>query len=192
MRCVPASPECWNDIEKLFGDKGACGGCWCMYWRLGSAAFEKGRGAANKKALRDIVRSGDEPGVLAYRGEEAIGWCAVSPRQAYVRLATSRVLKPIDDAPVWSITCFFVRKEFRGRGVSVKLLQAAVRLARSHGASIVEGYPVEPGARYADTFAYTGLASAFRKAGFVEVARRSKTRPIMRCVAGKRTRGRSP
>jgi GNAT superfamily N-acetyltransferase len=86
----------------------------------------------------------------------------------------------VDDAPVWSVSCLFVKRPYRGRGVSVKLLKAAVDFARQHGAPAVEGYPNDPDAKMADAFAWTGLASAFQKAGYVEVARRSANRPIMR------------
>jgi len=177
----PLTPERWGDLEKLFGARGACGGCWCMWWRVPRSRFEKQKGVVNRRALRRIVDSGDTPGLLAYRDGEPVGWCAVAPRTAYTVLERSRVLKPVDDEPVWSVVCFFVAKGHRGRGVSVKLLQAAVRHARSLGAHVIEGYPVEPRrGRMPDVFAWTGLAGGFREAGFKEVARRSPTRPIMR------------
>jgi len=121
------------------------------------------------------------PGIIAYAGGEPVGWCAAAPRDSYPVLDRSRVLKRIDDEPVWSVVCFFIAKHFRRRGLTVELLRAAVRHAARRGARIVEGYPVEPrkGAM-PDAFAYTGLAAAFRRAGFTEAARRSETRPIMR------------
>ena len=127
--------------------------------------------------------SGKVPGLLAYVGGDPIGWCAVAPRTAYPVLQRSRVLKPVDNEPVWSVACFFIARPYRGRGVSVKLLEAAARYARKRGARIVEGYPIEPRrGKVPDVFAWTGLAPAFRKAGFEEVLRRSPTRPIMRCL----------
>jgi GNAT superfamily N-acetyltransferase len=178
----PAIPERWKDLEKLFGERGACAGCWCMYWRLPRKKYEEGKGAANKRALKKVVMSGDvAPGILGYIAGEPIAWCAVAPRETYSALERSRVLKPVDDKPVWSITCLFVLKAYRRKGVSVRMLEAAAAFARSHGARIVEGYPVEPSSERApDPFIWTGTASAFRKAGFKEVARRSATRPIMR------------
>jgi GNAT superfamily N-acetyltransferase len=138
--------------------------------------------------MKRVVERGPAPGLIAYADGEPVGWCAVAPRESYPVLERSRVLKRIDDEPVWSIVCFFVAKRFRERGLTGELIRAAVRHAASHGARIVEGYPVEPAkGRTADVFAYTGLASAFRKAGFTEAARRSPTRPIMR-IAAKRTR----
>jgi GNAT superfamily N-acetyltransferase len=161
-----------------------------MWWRLTRSEFEQRKGAQNKRAMRQIVASGAAPGILAYADDEPIGWCAVGPREWYPVLQRSRTLKPVDDQPVWSITCFFVARSHRRRGVSGALLKAAVAHARKHGARIVEGYPVEPkSGQLPDAFAWIGLPSTFRKAGFVEVLRRSPTRPIMRYTA--RRSGRS-
>jgi len=155
-----------------------------MWWRLTRSEFEKKKGAGNRRALKKIVESGKVPGVLAYAEGKPVGWCAVAPREAYSTLERSRVLAPVDDQPAWYVTCFFVARPFRRKGLTVELLRAAVEFARRKGAKIIEGYPVEPrkGA-IPDVFAYTGLPSAFRKAGFVEVLRRSRTRPIMRYFA---------
>jgi GNAT superfamily N-acetyltransferase len=156
-----------------------------MAWRLPRKDWVSGKRAGNKRALRRLVDSGETPGLLAYLGKEPIGWCAVAPRERYVALARSRVLRPVDDRPVWSISCLFVSKPYRRRGISSRLLGAAVDLAARRGARIVEGYPVEPYAdRAPDPFLWTGVPSAFRKAGFEEVARRSPRRPIMRCAIG--------
>lgn len=173
--------ERWKDFERLFGPRGACGGCWCMWWRLTAKEFESRKGASNKRAMKALVRRGDVPGILAYAGDEAVGWCAVAPRSAYPRLARSRILRPVDDVDVWSVVCLFVAKPWRGRGVATALIRGAVEHVRRRGGKAVEGYAVEPrGGRTADLYAYHGPASAFRAAGFVEVARRSPTRPIMR------------
>jgi len=177
----PLTADRWPDLEKLFGQRGACGGCWCMWWRLTRAEFEKKKGPANRRAFRKIVRDGEEPGILAYAGDEPVGWCAIAPRQTYPSLERSRILKPVDEAPVWSITCFFIARPHRRRGVSVRLIEAAVKYARTRGAKIIEGYPVEPRrGSIPDAFAWTGVPAAFEKAGFKEVLRRSPTRPIMR------------
>lgn len=180
----PLTPEKWADVEQLFGQRGACGGCWCMSWRLARSDFVRQRGEMNRKALKGLVYSGKIPGILAYSEGQPIGWCAVAPREAFPRLKGSRILRQVDDKPVWSVVCFFVAKAFRGKGMSVRLLDAALNHVRRQGGNIVEGYPVEPNRdwRPPDPFVYTGLASAFRRAGFVEVCRRSRTRPIMRYV----------
>lgn len=181
IQFVSLEPDRWPDLVRLFGSRGACGGCWCMWWRRTSAEFEACKGEANRRAFRDIVMSGKAPGVLAIVDGEPAGWCAVAPREEMPRLARSRILKPVDDQPVWSVTCFFVSRSHRREGLSVKLLEAAVAHAARRGARVVEGYPVEPRTdRVPDAFAWYGLASAFRAVGFEEVARRSETRPIMR------------
>jgi len=177
----PATAERWADVERLFGERGACAGCWCMLWRLPRKDWEAGQGEGNRRALRKLVRGGAEPGVLAYRDGEPIGWCAVAPRADYPALARSRVLEPVDDRPVWSVACLFVARPHRRCGVSARLLEAAVVHAGRHGATIVEGYPTVPSTdRAPDAFLWTGTAAAFEWAGFREVARRSPTRPIVR------------
>ena len=151
-----------------------------MYWRLTRSEFERRKGAGNRRALGRLVGAGETPGLLAYAGTQVVGWCAVAPRERFSALSRSRVLGPVDERPVWSVVCFFVARDFRRRGVTAALLRAAVRHVRRHGGRILEGYPIEPRGDYPDTFAFTGLAAAFHRAGFVEVARRSPMRPIMR------------
>ncbi len=181
LSIYPLTPDRWGDLERLFGPRGACAGCWCMYWRLPSAQWERMRGEEAREQLRALVSTGAPPGLLAYHGDVPVGWIAIAPREDYSRLERSRILKPVDDQPVWSTPCFFVARAHRRSGLTVRLLQAAVAYAAQHGARIVEGYPVEPKSEdMPPVYAYTGLASAFRSAGFVEVARRSETRPIMR------------
>lgn len=183
IEIYPVTAEHWPDLEQLFGPRGACAGCWCMWWRLSRSQFEQQKGEGNRIALKGIMESGEVPGLLAYVGGEPAGWCAIAPRDAYPALERSRTLKRVDDQPVWSITCFFVAKPFRRQGLTVKLIRAAVEYAGAHGAKIVEGYPIEPRSGIAaDVYAYTGLASAFRQAGFTEVLHRSETRPIMRYI----------
>ena len=181
LRFAPLAAEAWPDLERLFGERGACGGCWCMTWRLPKAEFERQKGPMNKAAFRRLVREGPPPGILAWSGSEPIGWCAVAPREVYVRLAKSRVLGPVDDQPVWSISCLFVKKEFRRHGISAQLLVRATELAKTHGATIVEGYPVAPYAANAPgAFLWTGTIASFEAAGFVEVKRGSPARAIFR------------
>lgn len=152
-----------------------------MWWRLKRSDFMNQRGERNREALKAIVTSGEVPGILAYSGKQPIGWCAVAPRERYAALRRSRLLKPIDDKPVWSVTCFFVDKMFRRRGLTPALLAAAVEYVKKQGGRIVEGYPAEPSSGKApDPFYYTGIPSAFRKAGFVEAAAPSPTRRVMR------------
>ncbi|MGD8252600.1 MAG: hypothetical protein PVF20_09810, partial [Desulfobacterales bacterium] len=129
----PLTPACWVDFVSLFGDRGACGGCWCMLWRLDRRRFESQKGEGNRRAMKAIVDSGEIPGILAYRGGRAVGWCAVSPRKTYSALSRSRILRPVDDREVWSIACLFIEKSHRNKGVSVDLLSAGAAFAASRG-----------------------------------------------------------
>lgn len=181
LQFYPLTPERWPDFETLFGERGACGGCWCMWMRLPRSEFEKQKGDGNKQAMRALVAADTVPGILAYRHEQPVGWCSVAPREQFSYLARSRILKPIDERPVWSIVCFFIDKKYRRQGLTVQLLHAAIDHVRKQGGEILEGYPVEPKkSKMPDVFVWTGLSAAFKKAGFVECLRRSETRPIMR------------
>ncbi len=154
-----------------------------MWWRIPRSQFEQQHGEQNHRSMKYLVDSGVQPGLLAYLADQPIGWCSIAPREEFSVLARSRILKPVDEQPVWSVVCFFTARSHRRMGLTVELLKAAIEYAGSHGAHIVEGYPVEPRSGKApDVFVYTGLFSAFLKAGFHEVARRSETRPIMRYV----------
>ena len=138
----PLTPDRWADFETLFGARGACGGCWCMWWRVARAQFVKQKGEPNRQAMKKIVESGEVPGIIAYAEGRPVAWCSVAPREAFPVLARSRVLQRVDDAPVWSVVCFFVTKEQRRTGLSVKLLKAAIEFVRECGGRILEGYPV--------------------------------------------------
>ena len=187
LEFAPLTVERWGDLERLFGERGACGGCWCMWWRLRRSEYDRQKGEGNRRSLRALVVAGEPVGLLAYLAGEPVGWCAVAPRRAYPALARSRILAPVEgedgDEAVWSVTCLFVARPYRRRGLTAHLLEAAVVHARDRGARVVEGYPIEPRQpAMPPVFAATGIASAFRRAGFTEVLRRSETRPIMRRV----------
>ena len=153
-----------------------------MLWRITRKQFESQKGEGNKLAMKAIVDSGEVPGILAYHHTEAIGWCAIAPRSRFSALSRSRILREIDDRTCWSIACLFIEKTYRKKGVSTGLLLAASEYAKSQGAELVEGYPVEPKSdkNIPPAFAWTGIPKAFLRAGFKEVLRRSPTRPIMR------------
>lgn len=182
LEFLPLTPERWPHLETLFGERGATGGCWCMWWRLKRSEFDRQKGAGNRQAFKAIVESGHRiPGLLAYKNRQPVGWCSVAPRDEFPVLGRSRILKPVDNTPVWSIVCFFIDKNHRHQGLTVALLQAAIEYVKQQGGNVLEGYPVEPKKdKMPAVFAWTGFASAFRQLGFVEVARRSETRPIMR------------
>lgn len=177
----PVTPERWQDLETLFGPRGAMGGCWCMWWRVKRKDWEASRGNENRTALKALVDAGRVPGLLMYDEGQPVGWVSVGPREDFGVLQRSPVLKPVDDKPVWSIVCFYIHRDYRGRGLTSRLIDAAIKYAHAQGATIVEGYPIEPRTEdVPDPYAYTGFVSTFQKAGFMEVARRSEHKPIMR------------
>jgi len=182
----PLTPDRWDDFETLFGKNGACAGCWCTWWRMGQSEWLAKKGERTKRTMRALVKKGPPPGLLAYAGDEPVGWCALAPREDYPRLSRSKILAPVDEAKVWSVTCFFVRRDWRLRGVTVALLKVAARWVAAQGGRIVEGYPTDTEREQPAAFVYHGLLGAFRRAGFREVARRSKTRPIVRKKAAVR------
>jgi GNAT superfamily N-acetyltransferase len=152
-----------------------------MWWRLKRSEYDRTKGEGNKTAMRELTMSGESAGLIAYLGAQPVAWCSVAPRDSFPVLDRSRILKRLDDKPVWSIVCLFVARPFRRKGITVELLKAAISFVRKQGGGIVEGYPIEPKKdEMPDLFAATGLVSAFRRAGFRECARRSETRPIMR------------
>lgn len=167
-------------MQKLFGPNGACAGCWCMWWRLPRRDWIAGKGDRNKRALRKLMRSGTVPGIIAYAKGEPVGWVALAPRGEYPRLAASRTLKPIDARAVWSVTCFFVARPYRGRGLMTRLIETAAAFARKRGATLLEGYPTNPKGKTSDVFLYTGTGGAFSRAGFAVAARPSKAARIVR------------
>lgn len=152
-----------------------------MSWRLQKAQFEKQKGNGNKKAMKLLIKKKIQLGIIAYDGKQPIGWCAIAPREHYVKLENARVLKRIDDEPVWSIPCFFIAKEYRRKGISVELLRGVIAYCKKQKVNIVEAYPIIPySSDMPAAFAWTGILSSFKKAGFVEAKRWSKARPIMR------------
>ncbi|MBU1098695.1 MAG: GNAT family N-acetyltransferase [Bacteroidetes bacterium] len=184
--CKELTNESWKDFEKLFGERGACGGCWCMNWRTTKKNFDNGKGEGNRQTIKSWVELNRTIGIIGYISDEPVAWCSVAPREDFIRLENSRVLKPIDDRPVWSVSCLFINKKYRKQGISVSMLQQAVQFAKKNGAEIVEGYPTVPyNNNIPDAFAWTGIPSAYERAGFKEAARRSQTRPIMRCYITK-------
>jgi GNAT superfamily N-acetyltransferase len=172
LEIVPLSPPRWPDLETLFGRSGADGGCWCMFYRRSASGFGDWNGAANRAALESIADRDPAPGLLAYADGAAVGWTGLGPREEFVRLERSRHLGRVDDLPVWSLVCFFIRRDARSRGVARQLLQAAISYARAHGAPALEAYPVDPdpdiGAIHAKS-AYPGSVSMFEAAGFERI-----------------------
>ena len=180
LTILPLTPERWADLETLFGIHGAYGNCWCMFFRLSNKEWGAQDGDQRKQGLHDLVEGGRPTGLLAYDGETPLGWIGLGPRPDFKRLEKSRVAKPVDDRPVWSVVCFFVNKHYRRQGLTVALLKAGTEFARQNGASVLEGYPVDDPGDKPDPFVYVGIYDAFVKAGFEEAARHLENRPIMR------------
>jgi GNAT superfamily N-acetyltransferase len=179
----PLTAANWSDFVALFGPNGACGGCWCMWWRMTRREFEARHGEKNRRAMKRIVDSGEVPGIIGYEGCEPVGWCSVAPRDRFPSLDRSRVLRRIDDEPVWSIVCLFVARPHRGTGVARFMVRSAVEYAEAAGARVVEAYPVNPrGRARSSTSGYMGVPSIYAPVGFVECARPSEARIIMRYV----------
>ena len=178
----PLSTTRWKSLLKLFGEKGACGGCWCMTWRLVSKEYEKNKGAHNRELFYQLVKNKEPLGVIAFEDGKPIGWCSISPGEKLIRLENSKLFKRIDDTPVWSITCLFIKKEYRKKGISSMLIKEASIYAFLKGAKVIEAYPVISikNKMIPDVFAYYGLENAFKKAGFKKVKQASENRLIMR------------
>lgn len=178
----PLGKENWFHFENLFGTKGACGNCWCMSFRLTKSDFDAGKEEdGNKNAMRALVEKNKPTGLMAFYQGIPIAWCALAPREDFLKLEKSRVHKRIDDQEVWSIPCFYIAKEFRRMGVSVALLKGAIDYASSQGIRVLEAYPSQPTTeKLPDAFLWIGHVSSFQKAGFQVVDRTSKNRPMMR------------
>jgi len=163
-------PGLWKDVEKLFGEKGACGGCWCMFWRhpLGEK-WDEVKGKKNKQRFQKLVKSGKAHGALAYADREPVGWVSFDPRTDYLKLDRAPSLTCDDADRVWAIPCFYIAPKFRNKGVAAELLKAAVRMIKTKRGKIIEGYPVKPqknGSKIPAAFAYTGTPPMFSSAGF--------------------------
>jgi GNAT superfamily N-acetyltransferase len=173
----PLTPELWPALESLFGELGACNGCWCMYWRIGSAYRTQAR-ENNKAAFCEIVKHGPSPGLMAFDGDVPVGWCQLTPRVNLAWLDRTWRLKRVDGLPVWSISCFYVRKGYRRRGVTSALIKAALKSAKAAGAPALEAYPLDRD--LTPSASSTGYATTFARAGFETVACHTPVRPIMR------------
>jgi len=184
VRCVPLTPELWPALEQLFGANGACGGCWCMWWRVerGGKMWQATQGAKAKRSFKNLVAAKKARGMLAFAGHRPVGWCALGPRADFPRINRRPAFQRADVEGVWSINCFFIARDFRGRGVARKLLEAAIEECKAQGARIVEGYPVTTtgaGEKVPSASAYTGPLRIFEEQGFEIVQRDSPLRPLV-------------
>ncbi len=175
LRIRPLTPDLWAELEDLFGERGACNGCWCMYWRIGSS-YRKQPSEINKAEFHRVVAKGPPPGLIAFDGKLAVGWCQLTPRDALPWLDRSWIR--IDDATVWSISCFYVRIGYRRRGITAALIQAAEKIAKAAGVATLEAYPLDRS--LSPSASSTGFVTTFKRAGFKVVSHRTAPRPVMR------------
>ncbi|MBC7877240.1 MAG: GNAT family N-acetyltransferase [Anaerolineales bacterium] len=180
----PVSMDRWDDLNAFFKQHGNPNYCSCMRWRLKSTDFTKLKASERRNKLQALVKGNVPIGVLAYHQGKPVGWCSIAPRETYTLLESSTTLKRIDDLPTWSVVCFFLDPNFRGQNLSVKLLQAAVTYAASQGATIIEGYPVEPDQSYR----FMGSHTTFEQAGFHQAGIAKNGRPIVRFFVNEKER----
>ena len=173
----PLTPDLWPAFDDLFDNDSPAGHCWCMYWRIGRKYQDRTR-EENRESFHEIVDEGPPPGLLAFAGDQAVGWCQLTPRNDLPWMDESWRLKRVDDTPVWSISCFYVRKDWRKKGVATALIRAAIDMATEAGAPTLEGYPLD--ASLTPSSSFTGYLSTFERAGFEVVARHDPPRPIVR------------
>lgn len=184
IRIAPASADRFDDVEHALTGGGDGASCWCQWWMLRNKDFQATTNEQRRELLREDLDAPVPSALVAYVDGAAAGWVKVSPRPDQPRLAATRDFQqspePFDDGSVWAITCFVVRREFRGEGLGGALLDAAVDHARSHGARIIEGYPVDTSTKKTSTNdLYHGALTTFMAAGFAEVARPKPARPIV-------------
>ena len=186
LEIKPLTPERWDDLVALFGpERGATGGCWCMYWRSEGSqkAFYELPREARRDAFAQRVAAGPPPGLIAYDDGVGVGWVSVGPRAEYPRFNRTKASVPepgLDLLSTWAINCFFIRKSHRGSGLMKALVAAAVAFARDQGAASIDAAPLDVSRKLVAGEGYVGVASAFRDNGFDEVARHSQPRPLMR------------
>jgi GNAT superfamily N-acetyltransferase len=177
----PVTAENWHDFEKLFESRGGPKSCWCTVWRTVEALPAAKRPASAKKLeMKRRISSGEPVGLLGYFESEPVAWCSIAPRDTY-RASMSDVIPGDEKQKVWSIVCFFVSRPFRGQGMFQQLISAAQEHAAKNGATLLEGYPVDPDA---PSYRFGGYVSAFEQAGYSRVGRKGARRHIVRKILG--------
>lgn len=187
---APATADRFDDAQHALTGGGDGSSCQCQWWMLTNAEFQTLSRDERRQRLRDETQQATAPALIAYIDGEAAGWVRVGPRSSQPRLARTKVIAEgmqgaKDDAGVWAITCFVVRKEFRGQGLNARLLDAAVAYARENGARVIEGYPIDTTVKsHPVNNLYHGTLSVFEKGGFHEIARPKPDRPVMAFEVG--------
>jgi GNAT superfamily N-acetyltransferase len=182
----PATADRLPDAEHALSGGGDGHSCQCQWWTITNAEFQRASLDEKRGLLRDELKNDEPPpALIAYVDGEAAGWVRVGPRTAQVRISRTRDIiantpVPLDDPHAWAVTCFVVRREHRGEGLTTRLLAAAVDYARAHGARVIEAYPVDTAAgKKSSNELYHGILSVFEAAGFREIARPKPDRPIV-------------
>lgn len=166
--------ETWPAFVGLFESRGGPKSCWCMVWRSTAAEAKQPDGANRRAAIQSRVDAGTPIGILGYCRGSAMAWCSIAPRSTYRPLGG---LEAATAETVWSLTCFFIKREFRGQGLVEEVLRAAIGYAARNGATVVEAYPVDADS---PSYRFMGFVEIFRKAGFQEVGRAGLRRHVMR------------
>ncbi|MCX6466702.1 MAG: GNAT family N-acetyltransferase [Pseudonocardiales bacterium] len=163
----PVTPDRVDDFVAVANPNRRATHCWCLSHRLGAREIAELGGGSREAAFRALCARPDPPGVIGYADGEPVGWCSIGPRSENSRLVASRLIRPLDDVPVWSVICVVVRGGHRKRGYTTPLIEGAVAHAAARGAPAVESYPVDPGPDRIDlTMAFVGTRAMFEKAGF--------------------------
>jgi ribosomal protein S18 acetylase RimI-like enzyme len=182
----PLTEATWPALAAVFAAGGDPKWCWCQYFRVRGLDWSNSSAQENRDRLHALATVGRPPGLVAFRGERAVGWVSLGPRTDFDRLNHAKLLAPVDERPTWSIVCFVVARDARGSGVATALLAGAVAYARDAGAERLEAYPVDTGGgKVPAANAYHGTLSMFEAAGFEVVERRqwnrtTPVRPIVR------------
>jgi GNAT superfamily N-acetyltransferase len=175
-RFEPVTARRGADLDAFSRSHGKFRYCSCMRWRLASAQYQKIGRDGRAAALGELVDAGQPVGVLAYQGEQAVGWCSIAPRDSYAAVLASRVIPRLPGAGVWSVVCFFLAAQARHRGLLPLLLEAACAHGAQSGARIAEAYPWPGGASYR----YMGTRELYLAAGFHDMPVPDGCRPVMR------------
>jgi GNAT superfamily N-acetyltransferase len=158
MTFKPVTQRNWKDFEKLFESKGAPGYCWCMVWRDMLKGGSRSDNAAKKSSIKNFVANKSPIGILCYDKKEPVAWCSIAPRESYRELGGDQSLNN-----VWSLVCFYIKKEYRDQGLSQAMVKEAMKYAKSKGATYIEAYPVDPDS---PSYRFGGFKTLFEKSGF--------------------------
>ena len=166
LRIEPLTESRMEDFAAVANPNHRQKHCWCLSHRLSAQEIRERGGEDRYEAMCSLAREKIAPGVIAYLGDQPVGWCSISPRAQIPKLENSKLIRPVDDLRVWSIICMVVRGGYRRRGVNRQMVLGALEYAKSLGAPAVEAYPVDPEGRMDLTMAFVGTRKMFEEAGF--------------------------